>query len=173
MPDTDKGKPDIIFGCIFLALAVCTLLLTSQIEGPKRADVSIRTFPVFVGVGMTILSPLLIARGLRLRKSAAREGIQSADESRPTAAETPEESSAKKRFTLRFVLLVALGFFYTQIIRPVGYVVATPLLVFGAMVIYGDKKWYRLIALPIIVTVVLYHLFRTFFRVPLPRFGLW
>jgi putative tricarboxylic transport membrane protein len=173
MTDTNDGKADIIFGCIFLVLAVSTLLLTSQIEGPRRSDISIRTFPTFVGVGMTVLSPFLIRRGLKTRGRAAEGSRASSNGTESTEAEELEKTRAKRKFAVRFAMLVMLGFLYTQIIRPVGYLVATPVLVFGAMMIYGDKKWYRLISASIIVTVVLYHLFRTFFRVPLPRFGLW
>ncbi len=162
MDERREGRSNVVFGIVFLVLAVLTLFLTMQIEGPRRDDVSIKTFPAFIGVGMLLLAPLLITKGLRILGSTSQR----------RAVDRPQ-ASTDNRFPLRFVLFVVFGFLYTQVVRPVGYVVATPLLVFSVMLLYGDRKWYRLVIVPIVVTFILYHLFRTFFRVPLPTFGLW
>lgn len=169
MGKQDSGNADIIFGVLFLALALFTLVLTTQLRGPAREDISIKTFPTFVGLGMVGLSVLLIGKGVQARFVAARAGLSSGPgEGRRTLREL-----VVRPFVLRFTGFAILGFLYTQFVRPAGYVVATPVLVLGAMLLYGERKWYRLILVPLIVTVVLYHVFRTLFRVPLPRFGLW
>lgn len=175
MGKQESGKTDIMFGMLFLALALFTLVLTTQLRGPAREDISIKTFPMFVGIGMLGLSTLLIGKGVLSSRSAARSGMNGAKQ-----AEQAAQSQLKTMremvldpFVLRFAGLAILGFLYTQFIRAAGYVVVTPVLVFGAMLLYGERKWYRLILVPLIVTFVLYHVFRTFFRVPLPRFGLW
>ena len=168
MGDAESGKANVVFGALFLALSIFTLVMTYQLVGPDREHFSIRTFPAFVALGMLVLSTLLLAKGIRTVQAEARHGDQDTERSRVGLRE-----AVLRPFVVRFALFALLGLIYTQVIRAVGFVVATPALVFGAMLLYGDRKWYRLILLPLIITVVLYHLFRTLFQVPLPRFGLW
>lgn len=165
--NAERGKPEVIFGVIFLLLSGFLLIMTSRLAEHEQAGLSIRTFPTFIGVGLAILSLLLIAQGVRGIRSVPNEAVPKKRE-RVNLREI-----ASRPFVLRFIAFGVVGFVYTRIISRVGYVVATPLLIFGAMVIYGEKKWFRLVLVPILVSFVLFHLFRTFFRVPLPRFGLW
>jgi len=53
-----------------------------------------------------------------------------------------------------------------------GYVVATPPFIAGIMLVFNEKRWYKIVATSIITTSLLYILFRIIFRVPLPRFSL-
>jgi hypothetical protein len=41
------------------------------------------------------------------------------------------------------------------------------------MLVFNEKKWYRIVWVSILTTALLYGVFRMIFRVPLPRFSLW
>ncbi len=164
-----SGKADIVIGALFLGLAVFALVLTSQLQEP-REHVSIRNFPTIVSVGMLLLSSLLIAKGITTIRSQPRGADHAAEDG---FVRKPLRERIPTVFILRFIGFVVLGFVYTQVIRPVGYIPATVVLLLAVMGLYGEKKWYRLILIPVVVGFVLFHLFRTLFRVPLPLGGLW
>ncbi len=165
MQDAKSGKKDIITGCVFLGIALLFLAKTFQIADHELAQLSIRQFPLIVSSVIAALSLLLIGKGVRAMKS---QGVRpERDTPRPTIKEL-----VLRPFVLRFAGLTVLGILYTQVFDHLGYLVATPGLLLGAMLLFGQKKWYRLILIPIIVSFVLFHVFRTLFRVPLPVFGL-
>ena len=60
-----------------------------------------------------------------------------------------------------------------MLIDKIGYLIATPVLIAGAMLIFNEKRWYRVLLVSVLTTLVLYILFRMVFRVPLPRNPLW
>jgi hypothetical protein len=115
-------------------------------------------FPRFVTVCLFLLSSLLLIQGIRKQRKM-----------RPTEPRTEID----RAYLFRFILLTAAGFLYTRLIRYTGYVVATPLFIAAAMLVFAEKKWYRIIPISVGTTAVLYLVFRMVFRVPLPRFGLW
>ena len=97
------------------------------------------------------------------------QGIRKQRKQQPAKA----RQKIDRAYLLRFILLAVGGFLYTRIIRYTGYVVATPLFIAAAMLIFAEKKWYRIVLISSCTTAVLYLVFRMVFRVPLPRFGLW
>lgn len=162
---TYSGKSDIVFGIVFLSLATLTLIMSSQLADHEQARLSIGQFPTMIGWVMAVLSLLLIGRGVKTMKS--QEVRAKGASSRPKLREL-----VSRAFVLRFVGVAVLGFLYTRVIGHVGYIVATPGLLILAMLLYGEKKWHRLVLIPLVVSFALYHVFRTFFRVPLPTVGL-
>jgi putative tricarboxylic transport membrane protein len=147
---------EIIFGAILLLLSAFLFILTFSFPDTTIA-LSPTVFPRFVTVCTFILSALLLSQGFRERRQANGSEAK-AERDRP--------------FVRRFLLLAACGFLYTRIIRVSGYLVATPLLIAASMLIFGERKWYRIVPVAGITTGLLYWLFRMIFRVPLPRFDL-
>ena len=148
---------EIVFGAVFMLLSVFFFAMTFLFPEITIA-LSPTVFPRFVTVCLFLLSSLLLIQGIgKQRKQHPGKPRRQID--RP--------------YLMRFVLLAGAGLIYTRIIRYTGYVVATPLFVAAAMVIFAEKKWYRIVLISTGVTAVLYLVFRMVFRVPLPRFGLW
>lgn len=150
------GMSEIVFGAILLSLSVIFFALTFTFPAQSIA-LSPKVFPRFVTVCMFILSALLLAQGIQKRR---REGGSKPERERDWT------------FARRFLLMTVCGFIYTRIIGLSGYLVATPLLIAASMLIFGERKWYRIVLVAGITTGVLYWLFRMIFRVPLPRFDL-
>ncbi|TVR04213.1 MAG: tripartite tricarboxylate transporter TctB family protein [Spirochaetaceae bacterium] len=162
MSDKVTAKSDVVVGLILLGLAILFFALSFTLP-VRRAGLSPTTFPRFVTIVMALLASGLIVQGVRKQKAAtAVSEKRSAD-----------EVTRRRRYALRFVLLAVLGIGYTQLIRFLGFVVATPFMMAGTMLLFDEKKWYRIVLVAVISTTVLYGLFRIVFRVPLPRFDLW
>ena len=148
---------EIIFGAAFMLLSIFFFAMTFLFPEITIA-LSPTVFPRFVTVCLFLLSSLLLIQGIGKQRK-----------------QHPEKPRAKidRAYLMRFIALAGAGFIYTRIIRYTGYIVATPLFIAAAMVIFAEKKWYRIVLISTGVTAVLYLVFRMIFRVPLPRFGLW
>ncbi len=148
---------EIVFGAIFMILSVFFFAMTFRFPELTIA-LSPTVFPRFVTICLFVLSSLLLIQGLRKQLTGR-----------------VEKSKVKfdRAYLFRFISIAAVGFLYTRIIRYTGYIVATPLFIAGIMLIFAEKKWYRVVLVSTITTAILYSVFRMFFRVPLPRFSLW
>jgi hypothetical protein len=148
---------EIVFGALFMLLSIFFFVMTFSFPEITIA-LSPTVFPRFVTVCLFLLSSLLLVQGIR------KQGKQQPAKPR---------QKIDRAYLIRFILLAAAGFLYTRIIRYTGYVVATPPFIAAAMIIFAEKKWYRIILVSGGTTAILYLVFRMVFRVPLPRFGLW
>jgi putative tricarboxylic transport membrane protein len=146
---------EIVFGAVFMLLSIFIFSMTFAFPEITIA-LSPKVFPRFVSVCLFLLSSLLLGQGIRKQLAGQKR-----------------QAKVEIAYVVRFILLAAAGFLYTRIVRHTGYLVATPLFIAAAMVVFAEKKWYRIVFIPVATTVVLYAVFRMVFRVPLPRFGLW
>jgi putative tricarboxylic transport membrane protein len=152
------GTSDILVSVILLALSAAFFAATFSF--PKlTVALSPTVFPRFVTVGLFFLSALLLIQGLS-RRPGRRGG-------------TAPVSAPKRPFALRFLLLAAGVLLYVLALEPAGYLLVTPPFLVGAMLLFGERKWHRLLAVSVLSTVILSGLFRMVFRVPLPRSPLW
>jgi len=148
---------EIIFGAVFILLSMFFFAMTFTFPEITIA-LSPKVFPRFVTICLFLLSSLLLVQGIAKQRKAHP---------------TQPPMKIDRPYLLRFILLAVAGFFYTRIIRHTGYVAATPLFIAAAMLVFAEKKWYRIVLVSVGTTAVLYVVFRLVFRVPLPRFALW
>lgn len=65
--------------------------------------------------------------------------------------------------------MIAVTFWlYIVLVRPLGYIAATSIFSGILMVIYGERKWFRLILICVGFSVIAFFLFRNVFYVMLP-----
>lgn len=151
------GKKEILLSIFFMVISMTIYILTYQFPRQTIA-LSPTAFPRFISVCLCILSVALLIQGIAgAKKDSEQKKVQ---------------STIYKVFTLKLLLMILLAFFYTRILPIAGYVVATPPLIAGNMLLFNEKRSIRIIAVSIITTVVLYVLFRMVFKIPLPRFNL-
>jgi hypothetical protein len=148
---------EVVFGAIFIILSAFFFAMTFGFPEITIA-LSPTVFPRFVTICLFFLSLILLIQGLRKQL---------------TGREKKTKGKLDRSYFLRFILTGAVGLLYTRIIRYTGYIIATPLFISGTMLIFAEKKWYRIVLVSIITTATLYGVFRMIFRVPLPRFSLW
>jgi putative tricarboxylic transport membrane protein len=152
------GMSDIVYGALLLALSAIFFIATFNF--PKLTiALSPTVFPRFVTVSLFILSSILMIQGLRKRLASHGEAAPS----------QPAVTLPKRSFVIRFLLLAACALLYALLLEPAGFILLTPPFIAGAMLIFGDRKWYRIVLVSLLSTVVLYVVFRMIFRVPLPR----
>jgi len=148
---------EIVLGAIFMLLSIFFFAMTFRFPELTIA-LSPKVFPRFVTVCLFLLSSLLLAQGIRKQVTGQME---------------KRNVQVDRAYLYRFILFTVVAFLYTRIIRYTGYLVATPIFIAGAMLIFAEKKWYRIVLVSTITTTILYSVFRMIFRVPLPRFSLW
>lgn len=147
---------DLIAGLLLLALSAAMFAATFSF--PKlTVALSPTVFPRFVTVGLFLLSALLLLQSLTRRRGVRRP------------RDRPRPQSAARRFPLRFLLLAGSGLLYALLLQPAGYLLATPPFLAAAMLLFGERRWLRLVLVPLAGTALLFAVFRLVFRVPLPR----
>ena len=153
------SRANVIIGSLFFLMALLMFVFALDFPKPQVSGLSPRVFPQFVAVCTMICSGLLIIRNVR--ELMASRGV---------STKKKEQDPA---FIARFSLLGTTGLLYVVLIDKIGYLIATPVLIAGAMLIFNEKRWYRVLLVSVLTTLVLYILFRMVFRVPLPRNPLW
>ena len=172
MQKQTDGRSDIAVGVILAGVAVLFFVLSFTLP-VRRAGLSPTTFPRFVTTVMFVLSVILVTQGaVKYRAFRASPG-EPGGTKRPPNADSTAPQAATRRIALRLILFSLLGIGYTRVIGALGFTIATPLMIAGTMVLFDERKWYRIVLVAVITTVILYSLFRLLFRVPLPRFDLW
>lgn len=151
------GRIDIAYGAGLGALSILffTEILTAS---TSSGGINPRTFPLIVILSLFGLSSVLAVRGL-IR--SVREGTASA----PTLP--------RGRTAVKLVVFLAGGAAYVTVLEPLGFILATPVLIVLAMVLFGERRPIRIAIVSLAASALLYVLFRGIFRVPLPRSFFW
>lgn len=151
------GRIDIVYGVLLGALSL--LFFMETLSAPtSRGGINPRTFPLIVILSLFGLSVLLGIQGL----------IRSLRDRNPVPPTLP-----RGRTAVKLAVLAAAGAAYTLVLEPVGYILATPVLIAVTMVLFGERRPVRIAILSLAASAALYFLFRGVFRVPLPRSILW
>lgn len=160
------GRIDII--CGLLAGAVSLLFYIGTLSFPDMSiGINPRAYPLVIIVAAFALSVLLIAQGamkMRREKALTRRG-----EGGVAAVQTlPRGKTA-----WYLVMLTAGMLAYALSMEDLGYIIVTPFLTALTMWLFGERKPFKIILVSILVSIVLYWIFRSVFRVPLPRSFIW
>ncbi len=151
------GRIDIVYGVLLGALSL--LFFAETLSFPRSSGgINPRVFPLIVLVSLLGLSAGLAVQGL-LRARREKAG------SEPTL---PRGKTAVK-----LVVLAGGGLAYALLVEPLGFILATPILIALAMVLFGERKPLRIALVSLAASAALYFLFRGVFRVPLPRSFFW
>lgn len=152
------GKKELLLSIILMTISMIIFILTFQF--PKLTVALPPTaFPRFVSVGLFVLSLILFSNSIRELKKTSLEKVS-------------KLSKLNKTFIIKLIVMILLAYFYTILIRVIGYICATPPFVAGNMLLFNEKRGIFVIIVSIITTLLLYILFKMIFRVPLPRFSL-
>jgi len=140
------------FFALSVAYGVGSLLLpmgTLERPGPGF-------FPLMVALAMAILSGLLGWRMIGQRKT------------QPVGEELLPSGRDLRRLTALGGSLVL----FALLLKPLGYVIATTLLMGTVLRLLGMKRWGRISLSAVLTTAISYWLFAMMLQVPLPSSGL-
>ncbi len=166
------GKIDVI--CGLLAGAVSLLFYIGTLSFPDMSiGINPRAYPIVIIVAAFALSVLLIVQGaMKMRREKASEkGLRGEAEG---AAEMAAARTLPRGKTAWYLVILAVGMvLYALTLEGLGYVIVTPFLTALTMYLFGERRPFRIILVSVLVSIVLYWVFRSVFRVPLPRSFIW
>lgn len=153
----DKRKIDLVLSTILIIAALIVLTNDNLAEGGAESDLGILFLPRVVA-GLIIVFAFSIAIQ-SLRKLAADTGIDSQD-----IINTHGFSG----------VLIYIGIFllYWLAVPYVGFMVATPFVMFSVALLLGGRNWVPIIATSVITPVLIYYGSKEFLRVYLPTWTL-
>jgi len=151
-------RTEIILSIILMAISIIIFILTYQFP-QQTVALPPTAFPRFVSISLLVLSLILFLQSIKEIKKTSIEKV-------------PKLSKLNKAFIIKLVVMIFLAYFYTLLIRIIGYIYATPPFVAGNMILFNEKRSILVIITSLLVTTLLYILFKMVFKVPLPRFSL-
>lgn len=151
-----KYNSEMISGVIFAILGVVLwLLVPSQIPTLEKSAINAQTLPRIAIGGMAVFGAGLLLEGIFTK---AKKELVITKESLRSAAFKKE---------LRSVLYALFLVAYCFMVKPLGFVVSTVILVIAIMLYYGARKWYYY-AIPLAMVGIVYYVFRVLLHVSLP-----
>ena len=144
-------KADFYTGIVIFLVAVAIYISASQLPGDP-VGIGAKGFPQFIAICLGGLGVLL---SLTAFMKIKREGND------PAKVDV-------KGIVLAALLVIAFAL-YVQLLKPLGYLIATPIFFFIFGAIYGDRKWLRLGITSVGFTIVVWLLFEKLFYIMLPH----
>ena len=78
-------------------------------------------------------------------------------------------SSINKKYLLRALIMLALTLLYYYLLKPVGFLITTPIYLFASFILFGYKRKLKGAVIALIFSIAVYFLFTKVFLVILPR----
>ena len=139
---------ELVIGIGAVLLGIVVIVLASGLQKVKLG-IGPGGFPRFIGFTILLLGAVQTVKTLR-------NGI-----------EMPR-FQAEPRALVHFLLAVAACFLYVAVVPTVGFLLATPVLLFVMLMLYENRNILFCAVLSIVVTVILWALFTKVFLIFLP-----
>ena len=145
-----KKKPfsELIIGLACMALGLAVFIAAGSLQKVKLG-IGPAGFPKFIAIVLGIL-------GLAQTAMAVASGVKA-----------PELKVDKKAAGL-FSAAVAMSFAYVLLVETIGFLIMTPLLLIGLMVLFGERSIVKMLIVSVITTVCIWLLFTEVFMIFLP-----
>jgi hypothetical protein len=145
-------------GAVVCALGLALVLVTpSQVTGDQLGRVGSATMPQALAYVMAALGATLFFASLRPASAGPA----------PDRAATPNQGRLLFR-VLAALAFVAITYVYILLIPGLGYVVATALLIAALMVLFGERRWWLVVVLAILLPLGLQLFFEKVMVIYLP-----
>ncbi|GEM_PF-317885 len=161
------GKIDLICGLVTGAFSI--LFYIGTISFPDMSiGINPRAYPMVIIVAFFALSVLLVIQGAVKMQREKAEAL--------TAGKAPvvrAKTLPRGKTAWYLVILAAAMLAYALSMEDLGYIIVTPPLAALAMWFFGERKPLKIILVSVLISIILYWIFRSAFRVPLPRSFIW
>ena len=151
MKDTKKAA-DFIISIILIALSVFLYMTADKMPGATKG-IGPGDYPKFICSILFVLGVIQLISVI-----VSSKGIPFI-----------QFSEINKKFLVRALIMVVATFVYYKLMKPIGYLLTTPLYLFGSFMLFGYKKKIKGAIIAIVFTVVVYLLFTKVFMIFLPR----
>ena len=144
-----KINPVLIEGIVLCALSVLGIIFSIICHYGFKVEwkLSPYLFPLFISIMLCILSISLILSSFSGLKEAKRE------------------KGDRKTFLL-FLLECAI---YLIVLRYLGFLISTMLLLCAIVQLLGEKSWWKIILISVVTSLIIYFLFGVYLGVMLPK----
>lgn len=148
----NKKAADAIIALLLIALS-CFLYITADKMPGSTKGIGPGDYPKFICAVIFVLSivqlltTLISSKGLPLIDFKAING----------------------KFLLRALIMVVITFLYYKLMKPVGFLLTTPIYLFSSFMLFKYKNKIKGLVVAVVFTVVVYFLFTKVFMVFLPR----
>lgn len=154
------SRKDLVLALGIVALGVFVIAVTMSFPAPLVADsIGPRAFPFGIGALFLIGGGAVAVR--RLRNMNAAEDYR-------VPSEGNEDEPGHPSSALRAAVLIGLAFAYAALLKPLGFLVVTPLFLVAALAIMQERKWGTVIVSAIIYTAATYLIFGVLLGARLP-----
>ncbi len=145
-----KKKPfsELVIGLACIALGVAVFIAAGSLQTVKLG-IGPAGMPRFVAV-------LLMVLGLAQTVTAVSTGVKA-----------PEFNVDKKAASL-FAAAVAMCVVYVLLVDQLGFIILTPLLLIGLMVLFGERSIVKMLIIAAVTTACIWLLFTKVFLIFLP-----
>ena len=151
---------DLSIALVLIAVAVFVILVARAIPmGMHKDAVGPRAFYYGIGILFILGGGFLTIQRLRNWKTQTDPMIPSEG----TEDEPGYPSSAK-----RSAGIVGIAIGYAILLKPLGYLLSTPLFIAGALVVMGERKKRQIALLSIVYTVFFYVVFAQMLSIWIP-----
>ncbi len=137
----------------FLLLGVAYLAGSLNLPLGTNVRPGAGLFPILVGVSLTVLSLLVFISSLKQKEAV------------PTDQELFPEGRDRRRVAAVAVTLIL----FVVLLKPLGYVVSSALLMAATLRLLGVRRWGRIVLTSILTAAISYYLFDSLLGTPLPR----
>jgi putative tricarboxylic transport membrane protein len=146
---------DNILAIIVVVGAAIYLWADSRLPVANMADpLGPKAFPVLVGCGLLLSAAIIFLEGRKKQRGAK--------------GETGERRGFDRRQALTIVGMLVWTILYYATFETLGYLIATPIFLFGLLCHFHRNKYLINVAISIGFTLIAYALFSMFLHVPLP-----
>ena len=143
---------DLMAGLLFIILGILLFLGAGRLQ-PVKLGIGPAGFPRFISVFMELL-------GIGMTVSVLRKGMPK-----------PKITIGGKAVLL-LTASIALSALYVVMVTRAGFLLCTPVLLFGMMMLYGNRRYLLCAAISLCMTVAVWLLFTKVFYIFLPT-GSW
>ena len=145
-----KKKPfsELVIGLACMVLGVAVFIAAGDLQQVKLG-IGPSGFPKFISVVLGIL-------GLAQTVTALSCG------------EEKPKFDMDKRAAALFIAAVAMSVVYVMLVTQVGFIIMTPLLLIGLMVLFGERNIVKMLIIAVITTICIWLLFTKVFLIFLP-----
>lgn len=161
-----KKYSDVYASIVLLVLAAVMYMGTLNMKRLTDSVVGSEFAPRLVAGGIFILSVILLINGFRKARDFKVEEDNSLDELEGEAEEAKEPINYMKVFwaALFFAIYIAL-------MKPIGFLIMTAVYLFATMLLLSDSSQRKIplfLIVSVIVSVVVYYIFKNLFYLFLP-----
>ena len=151
---------DLALAGLLVAFGVAVVLAAMQIRlGLYKDAVGPRAFPIGLGLLIAAGGAAVAIRRLRKWKSETSNIVPS---------EGTEDMAAYPASAKRASAIIGMTIAYAVLFQPLGFLLATPAYIAGALAIMGERRWSQLLPVALAFTLLAYIAFAQILSVRIP-----